>query len=148
MRESAPLISMNRIWLYGFLIGLVMIAARCDGVEPDADALLVVEGYLDAGKPLPPITLYQAQPLSQASSDAAQPNVPDADLRVLIGDETIRYRPSTTLPGKYEPIEAVLSSVPARTPFRVEIDWRGRRAVSEDVVPPPIAIARVGAAER
>ncbi|HET6567292.1 MAG TPA: hypothetical protein VFG50_04950, partial [Rhodothermales bacterium] len=37
----------------------------CDAVQPTEDPVLVVEAFLDAGKPLPRVRLGQTTPLSQ-----------------------------------------------------------------------------------
>ena len=131
------------ILLGSFLTLLVLLLAGCDSVEPQNDALLVVEGYIDADKPLPLITLHQAQSLNEATLGPHAPAVQDADLRIMINDHTIRYRSSLSHPGKYEPVDASLSTVPARSRFRAEIEWHGQFASSEDIVPPPIRIDSV-----
>lgn len=126
-----------------FLAALVFLFARCDSVEPKNDALLVVEGYIDSNKPLPLIALNQANSLSEATSQTNTPVVQDADLSIIINDQIIRYRPSSSHPNKYEPVDANLTVVPPRSRFRAEIEWQGQFASSEDIVPPPIRIDSV-----
>lgn len=131
------------IALAGLLVLLVLLLAGCDSVEPQNDALLVVEGYMDANRPLPLITLHQAQSLDEATLPLSAPVVQDVDLRIMIDNHTIRYRPSLSYPNKYEPVDASLSAVPARSRFRMEIKWHGQFASNEDIVPPPIRIDSV-----
>lgn len=139
-----PIVSILKISCWSVLLaGLLLLVSRCDSIVPDTEALLVVEGYLDAGKPLPLISLRKAQSLSQSANEASTSTIIDAEFRLILDRHTITYRPSVIAPGKYEPVDAILSAVPARSRFRVEIDWQDRHATTEDIIPPPIKIDSV-----
>lgn len=121
------------------LCGLFALPA-CDSIEPVDDEFLVLEGFVDADKPLPAVTLKRALPLD---SDIPLAPVRDASFALTLGDETIVYQPSSLNPDKYEPVGGNRPLVPARARFSVDIAWNGRRFRTEDIVPPPIHLDSV-----
>lgn len=114
----------------------------CDTVEPVEDAQLVVEGFLDAGKPLPPLRLRQTRPLTVPLLDDSTTAVVDAEVVVRVDDEPVIYRPAPGPPGLYEPQEGSLT-VPPRSSFELEVAWKGQMASAAGRVPPPITIDSV-----
>ena len=104
------------------------------------DNLLVVEGFLDAGKPLPSVKITRAQPLTVAGTSEA---VTDATLSLVINNTPVPYRPSTSTPGIYEPATSVFTAVPPQARFSAEVTWQSQRATTTDIVPHPIAIDNV-----
>ena len=123
------------LWVF---VALLLVPA-CDSIEPESEDFLVVEGFVKAGEPLPAVRLVQAQSLGATSS--AQNAVRDAAVRFTMGQQVVEYLPSGTNPGKYEPIHSL--DAPARARFRLDIDWRGKRASTEDIIPPPVRLDSV-----
>ena len=134
MLEFTPML---RAYLF---LSIIFTLPACDSIEPVNDDFLVVEGYFDAEKPLPPVTLLQAQPL-----DASPEPVPvrDALFELILGDQTVTYIPSSSEPGKYEPLNASTLPVAARARIAVDIQWNGQQMHAEDIVPPSIQLDSV-----
>ena len=126
--------------MWAFL--LLFLAGSCDSIEPAEEDHIVVEGFLNAGAPLPLITITKAAALS-ASPTNPPVAVDDAELKIYIADIAIPYAPSLTAPGKYAPVGNVMADVPPRAPFRAEIAWQSIRATMADFIPPPITIDSV-----
>ncbi|WP_457652883.1 DUF4249 family protein [Rhodocaloribacter sp.] len=116
-------------------------AAGCDAVEPVEEARLVVEAFLEAGKPLPPLTLRRTGPLAApyAPDEAA---VADAEVALEIDGRTVAYRPDDARPGRYVP-EAAGTKAAARTTFRLRVRWQRQTAVAAGTIPPPITLDSV-----
>ena len=113
----------------------------CDSVEPTQDDLLVVEGFLNAGAPFPPIKLSTALALSDLTQNQQQA-LEDVQVKMLVDDQLVRYGPSEEV-GQYLPIDNLLDVVPANAEFKAEIQWQGQTATVEDMIPPPIVIEYV-----
>lgn len=129
---------------FGHYLICLLLLAGCDSVEPTADNLLVVEGFLDAGKPLPTVRITRAQPLTVAGTGInTNEAVTDASLSLVINDTPVPYRASSSMPGTYEPATSVFSVVPPQARFSAEVNWQSQRATTTDFVPPPIAIDNV-----
>lgn len=129
-------------WL--LLAAVLVLLGRCDTVEPEGPPRLVVEGYLDAGKPLPLLTLRQTRPLDVPYPDDATTAVADAEVQVALDGEAVAYRAVPGRPGQYAPADVVPGrTVPARAAFRLDVRWRNRQAQAEGTVPPPIRIDSV-----
>lgn len=111
---------------------------RCDSVVPEQDAVLVVEGFFDAGKPLPPVQLRQTRPLNTPYPAGAATAVNDGSVTVTIGSEDIVYRPDASQPGRYLP--ETLTTLPARARLAIAASWNDQRAEAETIIPPPIHI--------
>ncbi len=128
------------------IFATLLLLTGCDSIEPTADNLLVVEGFLDAGKPLPRVSITRAQPLAiendapTGAIDAATDAVTDADLSLVINGTPVPYRAVAASPGIYEPASSVFSVVPPHARFSAEVTWQSQRATTADVVPPPITI--------
>ncbi len=113
--------------------GLVVLA-RCDTVAPEEGALLVVEAFVDADKPLPTIRLWQTRSLGQAYPFDAATAVSDAEVAFLLGATQVAYRALDGQPGRYGP--AASQAVPPRSPLTFEATWRDQRATARSIVPP------------
>lgn len=122
----------------GFLLATVM--AGCDSALPsDAEPLLVVEGFIDTGMPLPAIRLSRTLSVDGAY-DPTSSAVEEADVSVLLGSRSVSYAPDRALPGVYRPLEAEHVRTAPGDSFALDINWQGMRASGGGRVPPSIRI--------
>ncbi len=123
-------------------------AVGCDAVEPVAEARLVVEAFLEADKPLPPLMLRHTGPLS-APYDPAGAGINDAEVALEIDGRKITYRPDEATEGRYLP-EAAGTKTAARTAFHLNVRWQRQTVTAAGTIPPPISLdsVRVRASER
>ena len=135
---------MKNNWHLLLLFGLscCIFSMGCDSVEPSEDNIMVVEGFFDAGGPLPFITITKAQSLDQPST-IAPTYIQDASLRIFLDNREIIYAPSDQVQGAYAPISNTISNVPPNSQFRAEIEWQSQRASTQDIIPTPISIDSV-----
>lgn len=124
------------------LLGLVVGLVRCDwNAEPAERESLVVEAFLETGRPLPVLTLRQTRPLAPANGprgDAAA----GAQVTLTIGGETVSYDEDPQQPGRYTPAVPA-DTVPARIEWALDVRWDGERARAQGTTPPPIRVAEV-----
>lgn len=130
---------MNRVFGWIMLSALLLVVARCDTVEPIEAEQLVVEGFIDAGKPLPPVQLRQTRPLMAPYPLDATTAVTDASVSLQVNGQRVAYRPVPEQPGRYEPVLPAVD-VPARSGYGLTVTWRDQEATATGLVPPPIAI--------
>jgi len=123
---------------WALLVAGLACWARCDTVAPQEDALLVVEAFFDAEKPLPTVRLWQTRPLSQAYPFDATTAVEDAEVTLALGAEPIPYHPLEAEPGRYRPAQT--RAVPTRMPLAFEAMWRGQHATALSTVPPALTL--------
>lgn len=121
------------------LAAALLLSAGCDTVEPEDEPRLVVEGFVDAGRPLPSLTLRRTQPLGGVFDGAAA--VDDAQVTLTVDGEAVAYAPVPGVPGRYAP-EAVRVA-PPRSPVLFEARWNRQTARAESTVPAPVAIDSV-----
>ncbi len=140
-RSSLPF-SLQSMLLPWFFAVLSVFFAGCDSVEPSEENLLVVEGFLNAGAPLPLISITKANTLDQ-NTHSSNEVVRDASFRIFFNNQAIPYGPSNIEEGKYAPLPNNLTTVPPNAAFRAELEWRSQRATISDVIPPPILIDSV-----
>lgn len=118
---------------------LLLATTRCDlAGEPDPSTL-VVEAFLEAGEPLPPVQLRQTRDLRDPvpPDDSLADAAVGADLRIAVAGDTVRYVPGDA-PGTYVPTRSV--TVPPGAAFYLEARWEGERGVASGTVPPRISI--------
>jgi hypothetical protein len=119
--------------------GLVLGLGRCDLTEPVDRDELVVEAFVETGRPLPPVRLRRVLPLT-APADTAPAR--GADVRLTLGDTTVPYEEAQ--PGRYEPEGGRGSwTVPSRVPLSLTVRWQGETATARGRTPPPIRIREV-----
>lgn len=123
--------------LPGLLLGLL---SACDTVEPESAGVLVVEGFLDAGKPPPDLLLRQTQPLS-APYDTALAAVEEAVVELTVDGQRLAYLPDPARPGRFRAPTG--APVPGGAAFALAVRWAGGEASAAGVVPPPVRIADV-----
>jgi len=80
---------MRRASLIGMLtISTLIYTAGCDAVVPDDRGDLVIQAYVDAAQPLPPVRVTRTQGLSVSLSSTQDDNV---DTHVLLSVDGIQY---------------------------------------------------------
>ena len=129
-------------WAAALCIATLTCWARCDTVEPEGDSQLVVEAFVDVGKPLPTIRLWQTRPLGEAYPFDAGTAVSDAAVRLALGGTSVAYQPLEGQPGRYGPAQP--QSVPVRMPLAFEATWQGQQATAESLAPPALTLDSVG----
>lgn len=129
--------SLLTTWL--MTIAALLVWARCDTVVPVEPPRLVVEGFVDAGKPLPTVRLAQSRPVTDPYPLDGQTAVTDAEVALVMNGERIAYEPMPGQPGRYEPV-APPPTVPPRATLRFEATWADQHVMAESRVPPPIQI--------
>ncbi len=124
--------------LRGLALAILSLAAGCDTVAPIDEQVLVIEGYLQTGRALPPITVQRGQPLSAPLDNDAYA-ISDADLTLDLDGRRIPYAPTGT-PGQYAPVTDENVPVAAYARFRLEATWRDLAASAAGATPPGIRL--------
>ena len=121
------------------LLAILAAGCGCDTVAPVDETQLVVEGFLNSGRPLEAVTLRRTLSPNRAY-DADEAAVDDALVTVYLGGASIRYGSSGGRPGEYLPDQAdgVVPRAGERFSFRA--GWRDRVVQASGVVPPQIEI--------
>lgn len=122
---------------------LTILMAGCDSIEPESSPFLVVEGFLEANKPLPDILLKQTVTLNQDLTTEPERPVSDAIVWLTLNDTTISYRPSTTTSGEYIPESISNLLVSPGSLFSIELEWQGQQATASGVIPETIELDSV-----
>ena len=83
-----------------FLFGAGL--SGCDTVEPSREGTLVLEAYVQAGKPLPTVRITRTSNTSVRISSVSNA-VNDADVELTIDDTTVRYVAVPNSEGLFQP---------------------------------------------
>lgn len=132
----------HRFFLYAVLF-LSAFLHGCDSVEPEGSAFLVVQGFLEANKPLPNIILKQTVPINQDLTTEPEQPVTDARVQLTLDGAIISYQPSLLTPGEYEPAQQLPQHVQAGSEFSMDIEWQGQNAIASGVIPENIELDSV-----
>jgi hypothetical protein len=137
MRRSLALVARS-VLVLGLFAGLV----RCDwGPEPADRESLVVEAFVETGRPPPALLLRQIRPLD-ATGDPEGDAATGAQVTLTIDGQTVPYDEDSQQPGRYTPAVPV-DSVPARVDWALDVQWSGERAQAHGRTPPSIRAAEV-----
>ena len=122
-------------------VGLVLGLARCDwSTTPVEEESLVVEAFLETGRPLPPILLRRTRALRpDTGSEAARAS--GAQVTVELDGALYPYEEASGTPGRYVPTSETV--VPPGVPWRLTVRWEGDTARARGRTPAPIAIREV-----
>lgn len=123
--------------------GLSMLALGCDTVEPEEPPQLVVEAFLDAGQPLPTLTLRRTQALDGVFAGDAGTAVTDAAVELVVDGEAVPYASVTGRAGRYAPQEPTPRRVEAGQTFALTAAWGAQQATAEGRVPPRLQVDSV-----
>ncbi|NQV72005.1 DUF4249 family protein [bacterium] len=116
--------------------------ASCDSVLPGDPGTLVVEAYLDVGKPLPTIRVKYAAPLS-SSRFLDQKDVEDAHVRLSLNDQFYDYVYAGDSKGVYEPAGNGSVIVPPGAVYALTVQVGDHVASASGVTPFAISIQDV-----
>ncbi len=116
-----------------------LVLVGCDNpVDQGDDDLVVIEAFLFAGEPVQDIRLTSTVPLGEDSDSA--PVIDDAVVRLMKDGVTYALTP-TGEEGRYEYTGTDLAILEGDE-FRLEVEYFGRVAWGETVVPgPPLSVA-------
>lgn len=127
----------TRIW--PALLAALLLWTGCDTVEPGGDTRLVVEAFLDAGRPAPPLILRRTAALGDPVADRP---AEAATVHLTLDGVPVPYAPDPARPGQYVPA-ARPPLVPPRARYDLRVDWRDQTATAGGTVPPPIHLDSV-----
>lgn len=120
-------------------IGLFFGLQGCDwNTAPVEEEALVVEAFLETGRPLPAVTLRQTRPLNETGEGEAAAAT-GADVTLVLEDRAIRY--TEPAPGRYVPEESLVVRPQAR--WRLVVEWQGTTAHAQGRAPSPLEIEEV-----
>jgi hypothetical protein len=125
----------------GFLALAIGWLGGCDANAPADDRLLVIEGYLEAGRPLPPITVHSARPLDAPANTADAYALDDVELQLELDGRQVAYVP-TGVAGRYAPADDT-TRLDAYTAFRLLAGWQDLVVSAIGTVPPPVVLDSV-----
>jgi len=118
----------------------IMLIVGCDSALPsDSEPRLVIEGFIDTGKPLPAIRLSRTLSV-QTGYDSTAAAVDGADVVVRLGGTEVAYIPDETRGGLYRPIENEQITAMPGDSFALAVRWQGTSASGGGTVPPSIRI--------
>ena len=118
-------------------LALTLGFAACDVAEPEP-ARLVVEAFVETGRPLPTVTIRRTADLDDP---AAAPPVADAVVTLTLGDEVVDYAPVPGQSGRYAPRRALAAEAGAG--LSAEVTWQAQRATASSLLPAPIMLDSV-----
>ena len=116
---------------------LLLAVAGCDATFPEQESTLVIEGYLQPEKPIPPIRVIETDPLTSSKNHTAPL---DANIQLQIGKQSIRLLPTPDLPGFYSPVDLPDFVIPPLAEFDATIRWQGKEFTASGLVPPSVSI--------
>ncbi|MXY07316.1 MAG: DUF4249 family protein [Rhodothermaceae bacterium] len=125
--------------LFRYAVLVIFFLMGCEAVHPEDTSLLVVESYVAAGQPLPPVTLKRTAPL-EAKYDLDQSTAAaGARVEFKMQDSLIPYTMQGT--GVYAPLEPVTAIPGAELDLKVY--WGDHVITANSRVPPPVSLDSV-----
>lgn len=120
--------------------GLLLGVVGCDwGTTPVQEQSLVVEAFLETGRPPPTVHLRRTRPL-RPPTDSLRDAASDGWVVLTLEGDPIPYAESR--PGRYEPVGDT-GTVPARVSWTLEAHWQGDTARARGRTPSPIDVSQV-----
>lgn len=116
----------------------LLLLTRCDLAEPVPVESLVVETFLETGKPLPTVTLRQTRGLEDPATgteDAAE----GARVTLVLDGDSLAYEPDPNALGQHRPLNTT-ADVPTGVSFQLDVRWNDVRAAAQGRTPPVIGI--------
>lgn len=143
MRRGCSIrVLLRRVALLVGATALLLGVVRCDWTtEPVEEQSLVVEAFVETGRPLPAVTLRETRRLA-SSGDSLRDAATGGRVRLTLGGRTMAYEASDRQPGRYVPVEAN-TVVPPDTAWGLQVQWKGTTARAQGVTPPAIDITEV-----
>lgn len=124
------------------LLAAVFLVSGCDSVAPVDESRMVVEGFLNSGRPLPSIEVRRTLSPSEPY-DAARAAVSDAVIELELDGRSVSYEPDASRRGTYRPAGGDPPRPSAGQPYAFRASWNGAVAEASGVIPPGIRIADV-----
>lgn len=134
--------ALGRLGLTLVMAALLLVVSACDTVEPDRPGRLVLQAFLDAGEPLPALTVRATRALD--APDAGGRLVDDAEVALVLDGQQVDYAAVEDEPGRYAPnVGADALPVPERSSFELAVRWGSEQARASGRIPPRVAIDSV-----
>jgi hypothetical protein len=132
--------SATRTLILAMLLVLPVLSA-CHTVEPVEEELLIVEAFLDTGKPLPDIVLRRSLPPGSPYPSDSTVYARGAVLKLVVDGRTVSYVENPSVAGRYVPERR--DPIEPGTVFGLRAEWKNRIATASGSVPPAISIDSV-----
>lgn len=116
--------------------------AGCDSVQPGDEGTLVIEAYLDVGKPLPVIRVSRVTPLSTRSS-SENVAVAEAAVTLTLDGAVYVYEVSSESQGLYKPTDALGVVVPFGKPYSLSVEVGEKQASASGITPFSVSIQQI-----
>ncbi len=136
---AGPLDSALRRGAVLAIIMVVVYISACDTIGPETEPRLVVSCYVNAGEPLPSVSVHRTGRLDGPYRPRGRHAVTDAEVTLRFLDRSVPYRPSSQTPGRYEP-QMPAAVIPVGERFELQVAWQDARVHAASRVPPPIQI--------
>ena len=133
-------VSWIRMWSGALAVACVLVlsSSGCDLTNfPEAESV-VVEAFVEAERPLPPVFVRRVQALG----DTTQGGLSTATVRLSVGGNAVPYASVSGQPGRYEPVPEARPDAPlaAGTRFQLTVTHDGGVARGSGRTPAPIAL--------
>lgn len=128
-----------RPFVAGFF--LVLVWAGCDVVEPVDDSILVVEGFLTTGAPLPQVRVQRTL-LPGASFSPKDAAIVDAKIELEVAGNKVDYHAEKDRPGIYAPDPSDVEPR-AGADYLFRARWHDEAIETRGILPEEIGIAGV-----
>lgn len=125
--------------VYALVAATALLAlTRCDLAEPVPVEALVVETFLETGKPLPNVILRETRDVDNPATDT-EDAAAGARVTLVLDGDSIAYEPHPDVPGHYRPVQPP-PTVPEGVAFQLDVRWNVARARAQGRTPPRIGI--------
>lgn len=135
----------SSLWRLGgrtlLVLAMLLALIRCDVTEPIPAEALVVEMFLETGKPLPDVLLRESRDLNNPGT-GTQDGATGARVWLRLGSDSVAYAANPDAPGRYEPLSGP-DTVPPHVAFQLNVRWNGVRATATGTTPPRIELREV-----
>lgn len=119
-------------------VGASLLVSACDSVQPDSEQL-VVEGFFDAGQPLPEVLVRKTVGLNADRADVERAFVSNAAVDVRLNSTLVDYA-TTGRAGQYLPASEPTDVLEVGDAFTVRVSWNGQSASGSGRIPPSVRL--------
>ncbi|PEN09329.1 hypothetical protein CRI93_00950 [Longimonas halophila] len=128
------------VGVLGGVLLLVLSISGCDLTDFEATESVVVEAFVEAERPLPPVFVRAVQGLG----DTTASGIETAQVRLMVddpsqGEQSVAYAPVPGAPGRYEPVNAS-DSIGIGMRFRLMVEHANGTAQGRSRTPAPIRL--------
>ena len=127
-------------WIVWISASLLLMAGMvgCDLTEFDSTESVVVEAFVETGRPLPPVYVRAVQGVG----DTTASGLSTATVRLVREGTSVAYAPHPDTPGRYDPVGAP-DTVEAGTSFTITVQHDDGTAQGQGRTPRPIQLDSV-----